>query len=601
MASSNEISSSRSTTPLMRGRIVIAYDATKIRNIHDFKDIITDVRMRQDMIRDADTILVLGVLDKVLHPMGFHIQIGQKSFIGSHVRAIEEEVSRKVDANVGVLQRSAEECEAKGVDIKVKIAVGAPIKEVVVQEIVALNTTWAILDRIADCYYDRQLRKELRFYLKHIPCKVAHVRDNLSLAVLRPYYIDKSTDSMKHKLLYSLSKPVSPPAAQDSETDNHSVISVSINSPQTSAIPKSSLMLSNTSHDIFLPDEIGSNCQQEISVIKTLQINSNTPVLCTDDEIKMGLDSLGCSYSIIQTATNNFSSDNLLGEGGYGVVYKGVLKDGQLIAVKVQKEANVQDFAEFRSDVYALSFARHTNVVTLLGYCCKENLKILIYEYICNKSLEWHLFDNKEQVLEWHRRHAIAIGIAKGLRFLHEECRGNPIVHRDIRPSNIFLRHDFVPLLGDYGLSKWKTNKHDKQTKILGSLAYLAPEFEENGSCSVKTDVYALGIVLLQLISGRKAVDSKRDNNQQSIRQWALPLIQTLALNELVDPRLGDSYNTYDLYNMARAAYICVQTEPAMRPTMGEVLCLLEGTNDHLRHVKSNLYPIILSTEISLS
>ncbi|KAK6115613.1 hypothetical protein DH2020_007882 [Rehmannia glutinosa] len=486
MASSNEISSSRSTTPLMRGRIVIAYDATKIRNIHDFKDIITDVRMRQDMIRDADTILVLGVLDKVLHPMGFHIQIGQKSFIGSHVRAIEEEVSRKVDANVGVLQRSAEECEAKGVDIKVKIAVGAPIKEIVVQEIVALNTTWAILDR--------QLRKELRFYLKHIPCKVAHVRDNLSLAVLRPYYIDKSTDSMKHKLLYSLSKPVSPPAAQDSETDNHSVISVSINSPQTSAIPKSSLMLSNTSHDIFLPDEFGSNCQQEISgdqnepkneyddfpQERTLQNHSEVPVVCTASETKTGQDPVGDSFSFSEgrvwtcknaTATNNFSSDNLLGEGGYGVVYKGVLKDGQLIAVKVQKEANVQDFAEFRSDVYALSFARHTNVVTLLGYCCKENLKILIYEYICNKSLEWHLFDNKEQVLEWHRRHAIAIGIAKGLRFLHEECRGNPIVHRDIRPSNIFLRHDFVPLLGDYGLSKWKTNKHDKQTKILGSLA----------------------------------------------------------------------------------------------------------------------------------
>ncbi|KAK6115619.1 hypothetical protein DH2020_007888 [Rehmannia glutinosa] len=575
MASSNEISSSRSTTPLMRGRIVIAYDATKIRNIHDFKDIITDVRMRQDMIRDADTILVLGVLDKVLHPMGFHIQIGQKSFIGSHVRAIEEEVSRKVDANVGVLQRSAEECEAKGVDIKVKIAVGAPIKEIVVQEIVALNTTWAILDR--------QLRKELRFYLKHIPCKVAHVRDNLSLAVLRPYYIDKSTDSMKHKLLYSLSKPVSPPAAQDNESDNHSVISVSINSPQTSAIPKSSLMLSNTSHDIFLPDEFGSNCQQEISgdqnepknkyddfpqertlqnhsevpvvctasetktgqdpvgdsftfsegingkvenesdgspIIKTLQINSNTPVLCTDDEIKMGLDSLGCSYSIIQTATNNFSSDNLLGEGGYGVVYKGVLKDGQLIAVKVQKEANVQDFAEFRSDVYALSFARHTNVI------------------IRNKFLS-----GTEDML-------LPSELQKGCGFFTKSVE------------------ETLSFIGTSGQAIFFSD----MTLFRCAGRYLAPEFEENGSCSVKTDVYALGIVLLQLISGRKAVDSKRDNNQQSIRQWALPLIQTLALNELVDPRLGDSYNTYDLYNMARAAYICVQTEPAMRPTMGEII-----------------------------
>lgn len=108
--------------------------------------------------------------------------------------------------------------------------------------------------------------------------------------------------------------------------------------------------------------------------------------------MKMGLDSLGCNYSNILTATNNFSSDNLLGEGGYGVVYKGKLKDGQLIAVKVQKEENTQGVAELHSEVYGLSFARHTNIVTLLGYCCKENLKILIYEYACNKSLEWHLF-----------------------------------------------------------------------------------------------------------------------------------------------------------------------------------------------------------------
>ena len=186
-----------------------------------------------------------------------------------------------------------------------------------------------------------------------------------------------------------------------------------------------------------------------------------------------------------KNATNDFSKDNLLGEGGYGHVYKGVLKDGQQIAAKVRKQESSQGFSEFHSEVYVLSFARHKNIVMLLGYCCKENKNILIYEFICNKSLHWHLFgklpiellwccilclesrklcfistkvyflwicenifvENNEAVLEWHQRYAIAVGTAKGLRFLHEECRGGPIIHRDMRPSNILLTHDFVPMV----------------------------------------------------------------------------------------------------------------------------------------------------------
>ncbi|KAL3845472.1 hypothetical protein ACJIZ3_002875 [Penstemon smallii] len=302
------------------------------------------------------------------------------------------------------------------------------------------------------------------------------------------------------------------------------------------------------------------------------------------------MDSTRYSYSEIQLATNDFSSNNLLGEGGYGFVYKGQLKDGQQIAAKVRKEASTQGFEEFHSEVYVLSFARHKNIVMLLGYCCKENLNILVYEYICNKSLEWHLFDNVDNPLEWHRRHAIAIGTAKGLRFLHEECRGSPIIHRDMRPSNILLTHDFVPMLGDFGLAKWKTKDEDVQTRILGTIGYLAPEYAENGIVSVRTDVYSFGIVLIQLISGRKAVDLTRENKHSSLRQWALPLIETLALHELADPRLGD-YNTYELYHMARTAYLCVQTNPEMRPSMAEVLRLLEGENDHFHHLTEQFIP----------
>ncbi|KAL0432249.1 UNVERIFIED_CONTAM: Proline-rich receptor-like protein kinase PERK13 [Sesamum latifolium] len=631
MASSMERHSSRrSSTPFMPRSIVIAFDATKIRDIQELQEIISNIRMHDDMIQEAATIKLLGVLQKVLHPMGFPIQIGPESFVGAHFRAIEEDVCRKVDEYVHMLRHTAEECEAEGVNIEVKIAAGAPIKKVVVQEIVALNATWAIIDR--------HLRKELRFYLQHIPCKVAHVVDNLRLQVLRSYRLDKSTDTIKNKLVYSLSKPISPPPPPDNESDKQSVISIPANSPRNSDISKSGMMSSSTAHPEEPRNVFDSNDHQETSArskrgrIQWGCSNSDAPDKLSSvdsveegpkakvenkqdvpppvnqrqtslqihpDEMKKDLDSMGFTFSMIKTATDDFSPDNLLREGDYGVVYKGRLKNGQLIAVKVQKDENKKPSAEFRSEIYVLSIVRHKNIEMLLGYCWKENLNILVYEYICNKSLEWHLFDNKEHVLDWHQRYAIAVGTAKGLQFLHEECRGSPLIHEDIRPSNILLTDDFVPLLGDCGLAKWKTNKNDIQTRIVDNLAYLAPECAEKGVCSVKTDVYALGIVLIQLISGRKPVSSTTDNKQKNLKQWALPLIQTLAFDELVDPRLEDSYNTYELYNMARAAYSCVQTKPAMRPTIGEVLCILEGTNDPRRHLKSNLYPIILSTEDS--
>ncbi|XP_048134073.1 serine/threonine-protein kinase CDG1-like [Rhodamnia argentea] len=136
--------------------------------------------------------------------------------------------------------------------------------------------------------------------------------------------------------------------------------------------------------------------------------------------------------------------------------------------------------------------------------------------------------DNPTSVLEWHRRHAIAIGTAKGLRFLHEECRGGPIIHRDVRPSNILLTHEFVPMLGDFRLAKWKTSDDPEHTRILGTLGYLALEYAENGTVSIRTDVYAFGMVLLELISGRKVVDPKRDEPYQSLRQWAEPLLDNI-------------------------------------------------------------------------
>ncbi|KAH6782596.1 hypothetical protein C2S52_000528 [Perilla frutescens var. hirtella] len=593
----------------MPSRILIVCDATKDRNNHEFMKMIHDIRMRGGILNPGDSIRVFGVLHKVLHPMGYNMGVAPENFLGAtHARAVEEEVSKKVDMYTGMLQYSAEECEGERVDIEVKITAGTPLRKVIIDEVATSNAAWVI--------FDRPLRKELRNCLKHISCKVALVLDNFSLQIFEHEYSGKETEHFDSKQFYSLSKRVPLPPVSDNDNEQsvntinyHGSMTSKEISDMASSIWLSSFTANSNEQSIVSQNETRPYPQQEESG-NTRQIlnnyapmfqnqrrrssrnrSSDVPDLCIGCGLKTELDSVRYSYSEIQLATNDFSSDNLLGEGGYGLVYKGQLKDGQHIAAKVRKEASTQGFSEFHSEIFILSFARHKNIVMLLGYCCKENLNILVYEYICNKSLDWHLFDNANKVLEWHQRHAIAIGTAKGLRFLHEECRGSPIIHRDMRPSNILLTHDFVPMLGDFGLAKWKSDEDEIQTRILGTLGYLAPEYAENGIVSVRTDVYSFGVVLIQLISGRKAVDSKREGQQSSLRQWALPLIERLALHELVDPRLGESYSTYELYSMAKTAYLCLQTDPVNRPSMAEVLRLLEGEMDHLIHLTKQFLP----------
>ncbi|XP_021902601.1 serine/threonine-protein kinase CDG1-like isoform X1 [Carica papaya] len=597
--------------PPSPSHVVIAYDATKDRSEHELELTVHGLRMRGDILRPGDTLLVLAVLHKVPHPMGYTLKPCSESFFGATDRAIEEEVTKKVDQYVNMLLQSAEDCEDEGVCIEVKVTAGTPLRKVILQEVVGCKATWVVLDR--------HLRRDLRFYLKQIPSRVAWIQDSLIVQILRAQ-VTNETDPIDHKAFYSMSKPVPVLLSQGSANQEQSVISVgnyslSIGSLESSDMHKSIIhqpMSSSKSREHTHLSDFANSHKQEKSDIRgdheysfasnnilkqqnkvIRQKSSEAPLLCAGCGARTELyiqDSMKFTFPQIQLATNDFAKENLLGEGGYGYVYKGELKDGQLIAAKVRKEASTQGFTEFHSEVHVLSFARHKNIVMLLGSCCKENLNILVYEYICNQSLYWHLFDTTAPGLDWHQRRAIALGTAKGLRFLHEECRGGPIIHRDMRPSNILLTHDYVPMLGDFGLARWKTNDDPVQTKILGTLGYLAPEYAENGIVSVRTDVYAFGIVLLQLMSGRKVIDA-REGQEQSIRQWAEPIIETLALHELIDPRIGDLYDTYELYLMAKTAYLCVQRRPEMRPSMGEVVRLLEGDNDHLHHAGEQFIP----------
>ncbi|WCJ42660.1 Protein kinase superfamily protein [Euphorbia peplus] len=285
------------------------------------------------------------------------------------------------------------------------------------------------------------------------------------------------------------------------------------------------------------------------------------------------------TYGELEHATDGFSRENFLAEGGFGSVHRGVLPDGQVVAVKQHKLASSQGDVEFCSEVEVLSCAQHRNVVTLIGLCVEDGRRLLVYEYICNRSLDLHLFGKDEDhPLEWWARQKIAVGAARGLRYLHEECRVGCIVHRDMRPNNILITHDFEPLVGDFGLARWQPDGDmGVDTRIIGTFGYLAPEYAQSGQITEKADVYSFGVVLVELVTGRKAIDLKRPKGQQCLTEWARPLLKKQAVDELLDPRLRSCYSKEEVQNMLQCASVCISRDPHLRPRMSQVLRMLEG------------------------
>ncbi|KAM7255585.1 hypothetical protein ACFE04_008483 [Oxalis oulophora] len=325
--------------------------------------------------------------------------------------------------------------------------------------------------------------------------------------------------------------------------------------------------------------EFGGNVREAISLSRNAPLGH--PPLCSICQHKapvFGKPPRWFSYAELELATGGFSQANFLAEGGYGSVHRGVLPDGQAVAVKQHKLASSQGDLEFCSEVEVLSCAQHRNVVMLIGFCIEDGKRLLVYEYICNGSLDSHLYGHHRQPLEWSARQKIAVGAARGLRYLHEECRVGCIVHRDMRPNNILITHDYVPLVGDFGLARWQPDGDTGvETRVIGTFGYLAPEYAQSGQITDKADVYSFGVVLVELITGRKAVDLKRPKGQQCLTEWARPLLEEYAIDELIDPRLENSYSEQEVYCMLHAASLCISRDPHSRPRMSQVLRILEG------------------------
>uniref|UniRef100_A0ACD5UVH4 Uncharacterized protein n=1 Tax=Avena sativa TaxID=4498 RepID=A0ACD5UVH4_AVESA len=284
------------------------------------------------------------------------------------------------------------------------------------------------------------------------------------------------------------------------------------------------------------------------------------------------------SYEEVDRATNGFHPDNVVGRGGYGEVYCGILDDGRAVAVKrlaatAAVAADEKKEKDFLTELGTVGHVRHPNVSSLLG-CCVDRGLHLVFEFSTRGSVSANLHDEKRPAMTWRQRHGVAVGTARGLRYLHKDC-ARRIIHRDIKASNILLDADYEPQISDFGLARWLPSEwtHHAIAPIEGTFGCLAPEYFTHGIVDEKTDVFAFGVFLLELISGRKPVDG----SHMSLLAWAKPYLNDGVVQGLVDPRLGDGYDAGQLRRLMFVASLCARSAAAWRPTMTEVLELLES------------------------
>ncbi|PWZ31536.1 Protein NSP-INTERACTING KINASE 3 [Zea mays] len=287
------------------------------------------------------------------------------------------------------------------------------------------------------------------------------------------------------------------------------------------------------------------------------------------------------AFKELRAATNNFNSKNILGEGGYGIVYKGYLRDGSVVAVKRLKDYNaVGGEVQFQTEVEVISLAVHRNLLRLIGFCTTESERLLVYPYMPNGSVASQLREhiNGKPALDWPRRKRIALGTARGLLYLHEQCDPK-IIHRDVKASNVLLDEYFEAIVGDFGLAKLLDHRESHvTTAVRGTVGHIAPEYLSTGQSSEKTDVFGFGVLLVELITGQKALDFGRVANQKGgVLDWVKKLHQEKQLGTMVDKDLGSSYDRVELEEMVQVSLLCTQYHPSHRPRMSEVIRMLEG------------------------
>ncbi|XP_004511333.1 cysteine-rich receptor-like protein kinase 10 isoform X2 [Cicer arietinum] len=300
------------------------------------------------------------------------------------------------------------------------------------------------------------------------------------------------------------------------------------------------------------------------------------------------VESLQFDFATIEAATNKFSADNKLGEGGFGEVYKGTLTSGQEIAVKRLSKSSGQGGEEFKNEVVVVAKLQHRNLARLLGFCLQGEEKILVYEYVPNKSLDYILFDpEKQRELDWGRRNKVIKGIARGMQYLHEDSRLR-IIHRDLKASNILLDGDMNPKISDFGMARivGVDQTQGNTSRIVGTYGYMAPEYAMHGEFSVKSDVYSFGVLIMEIITGKKNSSFYDSDGADDLLSYTWKMWKEGAPLEMVDPTLRESHNPNEVMRSIHIGLLCVQEDPAERPTMASIVLMLDSNTVTLPNPK---------------
>ncbi|GAB4855811.1 hypothetical protein Ancab_024456 [Ancistrocladus abbreviatus] len=286
------------------------------------------------------------------------------------------------------------------------------------------------------------------------------------------------------------------------------------------------------------------------------------------------------TFRELAMATKNFRQECLLGEGGFGRVFKGKLQSsGQVVAVKQLDRNGMTGNKEFLVEVSALSRLHHPNLVNLIGYCADGDQRLLVYEFMPMGSLENHLFGDSpdKKPLDWTKRMKIANGAAKGLEYLHEKTNP-PLIYRDLKPSNVILDEEFEPKLSDFGLANLGPGggKTQPTSRVMGTYGYSAPEYSSGGQLTLKSDMYIFGVLLLELITGRRVIDTTRPIDEQNLVTWAQPIFKDpKRYPEMADPRLNKDFPVTGLNQAVGIAAMCLQEEASVRPFISDVVAAL--------------------------
>uniref|UniRef100_A0A7N0TRZ8 Cysteine-rich receptor-like protein kinase 29 n=1 Tax=Kalanchoe fedtschenkoi TaxID=63787 RepID=A0A7N0TRZ8_KALFE len=293
---------------------------------------------------------------------------------------------------------------------------------------------------------------------------------------------------------------------------------------------------------------------------------------------KIGADALQLDFGTVKAATNNFSNDNKLGQGGFGSVYKGKLAGGQEIAVKRLASGSGQGDLEFKNEVVLVAKLQHRNLVRLLGFCLEGQERLLIYEFVANASLDQFLFDPaKRSYLNWERRYKIIGGVARGLLYLHEDSRLR-IIHRDLKASNILLDEEMHPKIADFGMARLfiMDQTQGNTSRIVGTYGYMAPEYAMHGQFSVKSDVYSFGVLLLELVSGQKNNCFRVGETVEDLISFAWGSWRAGTAARMIDPTIINGPRN-EIMRCIHIGLLCVQESVAARPTMASVVLMLSS------------------------